>query len=170
MCLLPVLALNALPAATFGTLGGAVSITDIVGILLYVGGLTFEIIADRQKDAWFQEKRRKEHDEEFLTRDLWSKSRDPNYFGESLLWGGIATISAGVLTTSAGTTGMDISTGLVGKVIALLAAGISPAFTAFLLPKVSVVPLSENKYDKRYGGREDHKKWKRETPMFIPKR
>jgi hypothetical protein len=32
------------------------------------------------------------------------------------------------------------------------------------------VPLSENKYDKRYGDRKDYKKWKEETPMFIPKR
>ena len=35
--------------------------------------------------------------------------------------------------------------------------------------KVSGVPMSEGKYDKRYGDREDYKKWKRETPMFFPK-
>lgn len=47
--------------------------------------------------------------------------------------------------------------------------GVSPAFVTFLLLKVSGIPLSEKKYDERYGDREDYKKWKRETPMFIPK-
>jgi steroid 5-alpha reductase family enzyme len=64
---------------------------------------------------------------------------------------------------------MALAGGLTGKVIALLSAGVSPAFVTFLLLKVSGVPLSEKKYDKRYGDREDYKKWKRETPMFIPK-
>lgn len=169
LCLMPILAINALPASTFAALGTAVSITDIIGILLYVGGLSFEVTADRQKNAWVQEKKRKEHDEDFLTRGLWSKSRHPNYFGESTLWTGIATLSAGVLTSGAGTAGMGLAGGLTSKAIALLAAGISPAFVTFLLLKVSGVPLSETKYDKRYGDRADYKKWKEETPMFIPK-
>lgn len=169
LCLMPILAINALPASTFAALGTAVSITDVIGLLLYVGGLSFEVAADRQKDAWVQEKKNKQHDEDFLTRGLWSKSRHPNYFGESTLWIGIATVAAGVLASNAGTAGMGIAGGLAGKAIALLAAGVSPAFVTFLLLKVSGVPLSENKYDKKYGDREDYKKWKRETPMFIPK-
>jgi steroid 5-alpha reductase family enzyme len=169
LCLMPVLAVNALPASTFAALGIVVSITDIIGILLYVGGLSFEVAADRQKSAWVQEKKEKEHDEDFLTRGLWSKSRHPNYFGESTLWTGIAAMAAGVLASNAGTAGMGVGAGLAGKAAALLAAGISPAFVTFLLLKVSGVPLSENKYDKKYGDREDYKKWKRETPMFIPK-
>jgi steroid 5-alpha reductase family enzyme len=54
----------------------------------------------------------------------------------------------------------------------MLVAGLcaaSPAFVSFLLLKVSGVPLSENKYDKKYGNRKDYQKWKRETPMFVPK-
>ncbi|KPI40633.1 uncharacterized protein AB675_10687 [Cyphellophora attinorum] len=169
LCLLPVLAINALPAATFAALPAAVSITDIIGILLYVGGLSFEVTADRQKNQWVQEKKQKKHDEDFLTRGLWSKSRHPNYFGESTLWTGIATLSAGVLASNAGVAGMGLAGGLTGKIIALLSAGVSPAFVTFLLLKVSGVPLSENKYDKRYGDRKDYQKWKQETPKFIPK-
>ena len=168
LCLMPILAINALPASTFAALGTAVSITDLIGLLLYVGRLGFEVTADRQKSAWVQEKKDKIH-EDFLMRGLWSKSRHPNYFGESMLWTGIATLAAGVLTCGAGTAGMGLSAGLAGKATALLAAGIIPAFVTFLLLKVSGVPLSENKYDKKYGDREDYKKWKRETPMFIPK-
>ena len=169
LCLLPILAVNSLPTSTFAALGAAVSITDVVGILLYIGGLSFEISADRQKSQWSQGKRDKKHDEDFLTRGLWSKSRHPNYFGESTLWTGLATFSAGVLASSAGVAGMGLAGGLAGKTIALLGAGISPAFVTFLLLRVSGVPLSENKYDKRYGNRKDYQKWKRETPMFFPK-
>lgn len=167
---MPVLALNSLPASAFAALPAAVGITDIIGLLLYVGGLSFEVTADRQKNAWVQEKKEKKHEEDFLTRGLWSKSRHPNYFGEATLWTGIATTAAGVLMTNAGQVGMGLAGwGLLGQGIALGACGVSPAFVSFLLLKVSGIPMSETKYDKRYGDRDDYKKWKEETPMFIPK-
>jgi len=76
---MPILALNSIPHAALATLP-LVRLTDIIGIFLYVGGLSFEVIADRQKNAWVQAKKNKEHDEDFLTHGLWSKSRHPNYF------------------------------------------------------------------------------------------
>ena len=72
LCLMPVIALNAIPAATFAALP-ALRATDVLGLSLYVGGLAFEVTADRQKSRWAREKREKVHDEEFLTRGLWSK-------------------------------------------------------------------------------------------------
>ena len=69
-----------------------------------------------------------------------------------------------------GQVGMGLASyGILGKVAAGAMAGISPAFVSFLLLKVSGVPMSEGKYDKRYGDRKDYQKWKEETPMFIPK-
>lgn len=86
------------------------------------------------------------------------------------MWTGIATTAAGVLMSNVGQVGMGLAGwGIAGKAIALGMCGVSPAFVSFLLLKVSGVPMSEGKYDKRYGDREDYKKWKRETPMFIPK-
>lgn len=173
LCLLPVLSLNSLPPSTFAALGSFVSITDVLGVLLYVGGLGFEATADRQKSQWSREKKEKKHDEDFLTRGLWSKSRHPNYFGESTLWTGIATLAGGVMASKAGVTSMGLAgVGgglLTGKIVALLAAGVSPAFVTFLLFKVSGIPLSEKKYDKKFGDRKDYQRWKRETPMFFPK-
>lgn len=75
-----------------------------------------QIIADRQKNAWVQGKINKEHDEDFLTRGLWGKSRHPNFFGESMLWTGIAITAAGVLMSSVGQRGMGLSGGL-GKLV-----------------------------------------------------
>ena len=138
LCLLPVLAINSLPVSALATaLPAAVSLTDILGILLYVGGISFEVAADRQKDKWVQEKKNKEHDEDFLTRGLWSKSRHPNYFGEATLWTGIATVAGGVLCSGTGQVGMGLAGGLAGKVLAGCMAGVSPAFVTFLLLKVS---------------------------------
>lgn len=70
---LPVVALNAVPATVFAKLPGGVRVTDVLGIALWVGGITFEIVADRQKSAWVREKREKKHSEEFMTRGLWQR-------------------------------------------------------------------------------------------------
>ncbi|KAK8215337.1 hypothetical protein M8818_001958 [Zalaria obscura] len=168
LCLLPVLALNSVPATTLSALP-FVTLTDVLGLALYIGGITFEATADKQKSDWMREKKEKKHSEEFLTRGLWSKSRHPNYFGESTLWTGIATASAGVLCSAVGQAGMGFSGSPAARLGALSMAVVSPAFVTFLLLKVSGVPLSEVKYDKRYGDRKDYQDWKRNTPMFIPK-
>lgn len=69
---LPVVALNAVPVAAFSALGRSVALTDVLGIALWVGGIGFEITADRQKSQWLREKKEKKHSEEFMTRGLWT--------------------------------------------------------------------------------------------------
>ena len=113
-------------------------------------------------------------------------SRHPNYFGESTLWTGIATLAAGALLTAYPIThvspGIAALRPLVRTVGASLGLGASspraaavalcyasPAFVTFLLLKVSGVPLSEKKYDDRFGDRDDYRRWKRETPVFVPR-
>lgn len=138
LCLLPVLAVNSIPATTLSALPFW-TLTDVLGLGLYVGGFAFEAVADRQKSLWMKERKEKKHSEEFLTRGLWSKSRHPNYFGETTLWTGIATAAAGVMMSNVGQAGMGLAGGLAGKIGGLVMAGVSPAFTAFLLLKVSKV-------------------------------
>lgn len=175
LCTLPVILVNSLPRTAFATgLGNAISakpyFTDILGLAIFVFGLTFEIIADRQKSKWVADKKAKKHSEEFLTHGLWSKSRHPNYFGESTLWTGIAIAAAGLLVRQPTQAALGLSgLGATGQLLITAMCAASPAFVTFLLLKVSGVPLSENKYDKRYGDRKDYQKWKRETPMFVPK-
>jgi steroid 5-alpha reductase family enzyme len=170
LVLLPILAVNSLPASAFSSLPATLVITDVLGPLLWASGFALEVTADRQKSAWSQAKKEKKHDEDFLTSGLYSKSRFPNYFGESTLWTGVATMASGVLASSAGQVGMGLAGwGVWGKLLGVGMAAASPAFTTFLLLKVSGVPMSEKKYDKRYGDREDYQKWKREVPRFFPK-
>ncbi|KAF2110579.1 hypothetical protein BDV96DRAFT_583397 [Lophiotrema nucula] len=181
LCLLPVISLNALPRSAFAlsrianvtsaippVIAAKPYWTDILGLAVFVFGLGFEVVADRQKSLWVKEKKEKKHSEEFLTRGLWSKSRHPNYFGEATLWTGIALTSFSLLTRQPAQVGLGLG-GIGGKALVGAMCAASPAFVAFLLLKVSGVPLSENKYDKRYGDRKDYKEWKQNTPMFVPK-
>lgn len=69
---LPVIALNAVPAAAFAAIPG-VRITDLIGVALWVGGITLEATADKQKSQWLKEKREKKHHEDFMTRGLWQR-------------------------------------------------------------------------------------------------
>lgn len=71
LCLLPVIALNSVPAAAFAAFP-AFKASDAIGLLVYISGFAFEITADRQKSKWLRERREKVHDEQFMTSGLWS--------------------------------------------------------------------------------------------------
>jgi steroid 5-alpha reductase family enzyme len=66
-------------------------------------------------------------------------------------------------------TGLGFGGGVGGQIAALGMSYISPAFVTFLLTKVSGIPMSEKKYDKRFGDRKDYQDWKESTPKFFPK-
>ena len=120
----------------------------IVGIIVWAAGMLIEIIADRQKSNF---KANPDNKGRFINTGLWAWSRHPNYFGEIVLWIGMAIIAVPVLQ---------------GWQWATL---ISPVFVAFLLMKVSGVPLLEAKADERWGGEDDYEDYKRRTPVLIPK-
>lgn len=72
LLLIPVMAINAVPAAAFATLPRLV-VTDVVGIGAWAFGMTYESLADAQKSRWMSEKKNKVHDEEFLAKGLFSR-------------------------------------------------------------------------------------------------
>jgi len=167
-CLMPVLALNSVPGPALA-MTNAFRPTDALGLAIWAGGFACEVIADTQKSRWLHEKRTKQHEEEFLTRGLFGKSRFPHYFGEITVWVGIATVAAGVLARKPVQLALGFSGGLVGILTTTGLSFISPAFSALLLLKVSGVPLSEKKYDAQYSHRKDYQEWKKNTPKLIPK-
>jgi steroid 5-alpha reductase family enzyme len=137
LCLLPVIAMNSIPPTSFGGVA-RITPTTAIGFAMFVSGMAFEVIADRQKTQWSQEKKEKKHSEEFLTRGLWSKSRHPNYFGEITLWAGLAVVSGGFLASSSGQKALGWSGSPAARLGACLMVAASPAFSAFLLIKVSL--------------------------------
>ena len=120
----------------------------IVGFLVWFFGFTFEVIADSQKSRFNADPANKG---QFIQTGLWSRSRHPNYFGEIVLWVGIAIIAIPVLQ------GWQ------------WVAMISPLFVTLLLTRVSGVHMLEKKADKKWGGQEDYEVYKRNTPVLIPR-
>jgi steroid 5-alpha reductase family enzyme len=68
LCVMPVVTVNAVPAAAFA--GAGLKLTDVLGLGMFAGGLAFEVLADGQKSKWLREKRERKHDEEFMTGGL----------------------------------------------------------------------------------------------------
>ncbi len=120
----------------------------IIGLLVWVAGFGIEAVADRQKGKFSADPANKG---KFISTGLWSKSRHPNYFGEILLWVGVAIIALPVLQG--------------WQWVAL----ISPVFVALLITKVSGVPHLEKKADRKWGGQADYEEYKKNTPVLIPK-
>jgi steroid 5-alpha reductase family enzyme len=120
----------------------------ILGFLVWAFGFAFEVVADSQKNRFNADPSNKG---KFIQTGLWSRSRHPNYFGEIVLWVGIAIIAIPVLQG--------------WQWIAM----ISPLFVTLLLTRVSGVPLLEKKADKKWGGQEGYETYKKNTPVLIPR-
>lgn len=119
-----------------------------IGLLLWLLGFGMEVVADAQKSRFSANP---ENRGRFIQTGLWARSRHPNYFGEILLWIGIAVIALPVLR---GWQWVTL---------------ISPVFVALLLTRVSGIPLLEKRADEKWGGQADYETYKRTTPALIPR-
>ena len=117
-----------------------------IGLLVFILGLSIEIIADYQKTVF---RRNIENKDKFITTGLWSLSRHPNYFGEILLWTGIAIMSISSLQ------------GL--QYITL----ISPIFVYVLLVYISGVRILEAQAEKKWGHLDSFKEYIKNTPRLF---
>lgn len=61
----------------------------LVGFVVFVFGLMYETVADLQLDRFIADKKAGTETETLMTRGLFSLSRRPNYFGETLIWWGL---------------------------------------------------------------------------------
>jgi len=116
-----------------------------IGFNLFLFGFIIEVIADKQKTAF---RSIPDNRDKFITTGLWAKSRHPNFFGEIVLWTGIAVMSFSSLS------GLQYLT------------LISPFFTYLLLVYVSGVRMLEARADKKWGDNEEYKKYKANTPVL----
>jgi len=133
-------ALAAISARESTPLGAA----DVAGLLIWVAGFTIEVAADRQKSA-----HREKHPGHFIASGLWAWSRHPNYFGEIVLWLGVAVIASSTLRGWQWVT------------------MISPLFVALLLTKVSGIPILEKRADERWGSDPAYQRYKSRTPVLL---
>ena len=134
-------AMTSVTKTSFGLLG-------IVGLAIWIVGFAIEVVADRQKSSF---KANPANDGKFIDVGLWRWSRHPNYFGEIMLWAGIAAIALPALS------GLQYAT------------LVSPLFVFSLLTRVSGVPLLEKRSDKVWGGDPDYEQYKATTPVLVPR-
>ena len=120
----------------------------LIGSLVWVLGFGVEAVADAQKSRFRADPNNKG---KFIHTGLWARSRHPNYFGEIVLWFGVAIIAAPVLRG--------------WQWITL----ISPLFVTLLLTRISGVPLLEKRADAKWGGQEEYEAYKERTPVLIPR-
>jgi len=120
----------------------------VVGIGVWVVGFVIEVVADQQKSAF---RRVDANKGRYISTGLWAWSRHPNYFGEIMLWTGVAIMAVPVLS---------------GWRWAML---ISPVFVVILLTRISGVPLLEARAHKRWGGDDDYQAYRDATPSLIPR-
>ena len=120
----------------------------VLGIGVWMAGFAIEVIADRQKSAF---KRDPANEGRFITTGLWAWSRHPNYFGEIMLWTGIALMAIPILS------------GWRWVVL------ISPVFVAILLTRISGVPMLEARAEQRWGDEEEFQTYTANTPVLVPR-
>ncbi len=142
------LTLAAALAAITTTTREAIGVVTVIGALVWVAGFGIEATADRQKSRFRADPANKGR---FISGGLWAWSRHPNYFGEIVLWIGVALVAVPVLR---GWQWVTL---------------ISPVFVAFLLTRVSGVPLLEKRADEKWGGQEDYEAYKASTPVLVPR-
>jgi len=114
---------------------------DLLGVLVWLAGFSFETVGDRQLAAFIKNPASRG---KLMTGGLWRYTRHPNYFGEAALWWGMAILA---LSAPQGWLGL-----------------IGPTVITLLLLFVSGVPLLE----KKYRGRPDWEEYKKRTPVFFP--
>jgi len=117
-----------------------------VGGFLWLFGFLFETISDFQKRKF-----KSKNKDGFITSGLWSVSRHPNYFGEIVLWIGVAIIAYPTLYG--------------WQYVSL----ISPLFVYLLLTRVSGVTLLEEHAEKKWGKDKKYISYKENTPELFPR-
>tara|TARA_Y100001970_G_scaffold135686_1_gene167073 strand:+ start:1330 stop:2184 length:855 start_codon:yes stop_codon:yes gene_type:complete len=114
-----------------------------LGVIIWLFGFLFEVIADFQKMNF---KNDKDNQEKFINVGLWSLCRHPNYFGEIVLWLGIWIITFPILS------GWQYCT------------LISPFFIYMLLTSISGINFAE----KKWKDSKSYNQYKKEVPKLIP--
>jgi steroid 5-alpha reductase family enzyme len=122
--------------------------TAFAGVATWIAGFAIEAAADAQKQRFRGDPKNRGR---FISSGLWAWSRHPNYFGEIVLWTGVAIVAA---------------PSLAGWQWATM---VSPLFVAILLTRISGIPLLERRGKQRWGNEPDYEAYLTRTPVLIPR-
>jgi steroid 5-alpha reductase family enzyme len=114
-----------------------------MGVLVWAVGLFFEAVGDMQLRRF---KSDPANEGRVMSSGLWRYTRHPNYFGDAVVWWGIAIVAA------------EAGVGAFGF--------IGAAVMTFLLVRVSGVALLEKSLRKR---KPEYEEYVRRTSSFFPR-
>ena len=126
----------------------AVGAVFAVGTGMWVVGFVVEVVADRQKSRFRADPANQGR---FIHTGLWARSRHPNYFGEILLWAGIAVMAIPYLS---GTQWVVM---------------LSPLFVHALLTRVSGIPTLVRRGQQLWGDDPAYQAYLKSTPLLVPR-
>ena len=126
----------------------AVGAVFAIGAIMWAVGFVIEVVADRQKARFRADPI---NEGRFINTGLWARSRHPNYFGEILLWAGIAVMAIPYLS---GTQWVVM---------------LSPLFVYALLTRVSGVPTLVRRGQQLWGDDPAYQTYLSRTPLLIPR-
>jgi steroid 5-alpha reductase family enzyme len=134
---LPLLAAVALEGPALGPL-------DVVAVLLWVVGFTFEALGDQQLARFLGDPANRGR---VMDRGLWRFTRHPNYFGDTVVWWSFlaSALAVGAWWGAFGTVLMSV-----------------------LIVKVSGVALTERRMGRPGSTREGYDEYVRRTNAFFP--
>ena len=119
-----------------------------VGLVLWAMGFAMEVVADRQKSHFREDPANVGR---FINVGLWARSRHPNYFGEILLWTGIAVMA------------IPYVSGVQWVVL------ISPVFVYALLTRISGIPTLTRRGQQLWGDDPAYQVYLEQTPRLFPR-
>ena len=120
----------------------------VIGAVMWVTGFAVEAIADGQKSRFRADPANAGR---FINTGLWARSRHPNYFGEILLWAGIAVMAVPYLS---GTQWVVM---------------LSPLFVYALLTRISGIPTLARRGQQLWGDDRDYQAYLKSTPRLLPR-
>ena len=126
----------------------AVGVIYVMGAVMWVAGFVIEVMADQQKSRFRADPANAGR---FINVGLWARSRHPNYFGEILLWAGIAVMAIPYLS---GTQWVVM---------------LSPIFVYALLTRISGIPTLARRGQQLWGDDPTYQAYVANTPRLLPR-
>jgi steroid 5-alpha reductase family enzyme len=127
----------------------ALDLLAATGTVVWATGFGIEVAADLQKRHFRADPANAGR---YVRSGLWAWSRHPNYFGEIVLWVGIALVAVPALS---GWQHVTL---------------VSPVFVYLLLTRISGIPLLEASADKRWGDDPEYQAYRDATPVLLLRR
>ena len=126
----------------------AVGAIYVIGAVMWIAGFAVEVIADQQKSRFRADPTNADR---FINVGLWARSRHPNYFGEILLWAGIAVMAIPYLSST--------------QWVVML----SPLFVYTLLTRISGIPTLVRRGQRLWGDDPAYQDYLSSTPLLVPR-